>query len=226
MKKIFLALSLFIVTNCFSQVTMYNVISVNDIPIKTLDEVVLKIRNELSLTPCKKWTSPFPFEGRELTRIQYNVDDKTYFFYIFKDEILTSFGWLEKYSTKSEVEKEFERKVTILKQDLGIEPELLNYSNSNSLKSIFKYFETPTGDPDLYKIPLVNKDFATKALSLDFCNNYGFITNVAGFKPNEGLHQCSVGIFVDFNKEEVFCQFQFSLKEPFNLNISPSGIEP
>jgi len=202
MKKILLVFTFFIVVDCFSQDTIRyfpNLITVDDLGFKTYYDVLMEIREEVSLIPCKTYTRPdFP----EFKFIFYCINDKDIIKYKFYNENLYSIEMEYKLNIpQSELESKFKEVVTKIKLEFGIEPELLNYENSG--KDLVRYYLTPTGERDLYKIPLFDKEMA-RLLSEQFSEIFGgkFFTNLATFNPPK--LKVSFGIMAKFSQNELF----------------------
>lgn len=212
MKTIFLALSFFIFVDCFSQVTVNdftNLITVDDLGFKTHYDVFMEIREEVSLIPCESITAPM---NPGITRITYCVNDKDKISYSFYNENLFGVSIQKKVNmSKQEVENLFKKVTTEKKLKLGIEPKLLNYGD-NGEKGMVRYPLTPAGEPDLFKIPLFNKDIASKMSEVFFkFFNGNVMTNLATF--NTSKLNFSFGIMAKFSENELFFFEAVSLQD-------------
>jgi len=208
MKTILLVFSFLIIVDCFSQTTINdfkNLITENDLGFKTY----LDVRKEISLIPCESYTSTI---NPSLTSITYCINDKENITYSFYNENLISINKEKKITSKAEVENIFKNVTTETKLKLGIEPELMNYK----IKGKVSYYLTPTGEPDLYKIPLFDKDFSSQ-LSESFGGK--MLTNAAGF--NTLRIKILFGINVKFSEDELFFFESVQLRD--YLNDSSAG---
>jgi hypothetical protein len=205
MKKILLVFSFFIVVDCFSQTTISNfsnLITVDDLGFKTYHDVFMEIREEVSLIPCRSYTSPV---DPEIKFISYCINDTDNIIYNFYNENLYSIRMETKLIiSKPEAENLFKKVTTEKKLEFGIEPKLLNYGMNGSKGSV-RYYLTPTGEPDLYKIPLFDKEIASKLSESEFSSEiFGgkIITNLAEFNTPE--LRISFGIMAKFSENELF----------------------
>jgi hypothetical protein len=105
MKKLFFALTFFIIQNTFSQIT------VNDLGRKTYNQV----RAIESVSPC---------EADNLI-VTYCVEDGSRLSYLFKNQVLDQIMTMTAFPTQSTVERQLEKEISEAQSSLGVEPFLM-----------------------------------------------------------------------------------------------------
>ena len=140
MKLLYLALSLLIVSDCFSQVT------VNDLGKKTYGQV----RAVESLIPC---------EVTDNLIVTYCVEEGSRLSYLFKNQVLDKIMTMTAFPTLSLAERQLEREISKAKSSLGVEPFLVGGQTLfNTLESpIFVSYGIKVINQTYFMIHLIGK---------------------------------------------------------------------
>lgn len=210
-----MALSLFIVTESFSQVTeleLLNLFSLDDFGSKTIHDIKDEIEKELLLIPCKLNSRQLGFTS--IYNIKYCLNDITNINFQFHNNILGRLTISSKLTSKSQAESVFSESVRDEQLNQGIEPEILNYGING-----VKYHLTPTGEPDLFKVPLVDKERALLMEELAGEAYFeGAVVNKATFSTPTSRVNRTFSIAVKFSENEIYFVETWELR-PEDLEI-------